>query len=389
VKACLLAGVPIDSTSKKKGGETPLYLAAKNGHIHICQYLLERGADVNFQGDRGHKRTALHAAALTDDADLTYLLLSQPTANPQLKDLDSLTAAGTAAKNGCDNALSVFISKGLTSQIYHSSARRTCINLAIGSGNLSTLKLLMNDASLYPNNCYGEMTPSTFLLHVATREGYWSIIRPFLEKGANIELNNEDGQTLLLVAASNGHDVVVRLLLENGANIDSKDKDGQTPLLLAAKDKRDTIVKLLLEKDANLEGKDIKHGRTSLSWAARYGCVATVKLLLDKGANFESKENDSWMPLLSAAWHGNYTIVELLLEKGANIELSDKHNRTPLLLATWNGHEAVRRLLLEKGANVESNDNDNWTPLFLAAWEGHEAVDRLLLERAANGESQS
>ncbi|KAH8592598.1 hypothetical protein B0O99DRAFT_716361, partial [Bisporella sp. PMI_857] len=41
VKACLLAGIPIN-TKMSKGRKTPLYLAAAKGHIHICQYLLER-----------------------------------------------------------------------------------------------------------------------------------------------------------------------------------------------------------------------------------------------------------------------------------------------------------------------------------------------------------
>jgi ankyrin repeat protein len=39
---------------------------------------------------------------------------------------------------------------------------------------------------------------------------------------------------ILLYAAENGHEAVVKLLLENGADVDSEDNKGQTPLSYAA-----------------------------------------------------------------------------------------------------------------------------------------------------------
>ncbi|RYP71615.1 hypothetical protein DL769_004655 [Monosporascus sp. CRB-8-3] len=418
VKACLLAGIPINTA---KGGETPLYLAAKNGHIHVCQYLLERGADVNFQGGRGHKRTALHAAALADDVELTRLLLSQLKATPQLEDSKYFTAAGTAAKNGCNNALSVFISRGLASQSSRDGAGRTCLSIAMGSGNLNTVKLLINDTSLDLNKDCGEMSHSKLPLHVATKTGSVEIVKLLLSSG-RVDVNKADlsGRRALHYACENGHDSIVELLLpviddhdvsdnsgttplqcavENGnvavinllfesgkVDVNSKDNFGRTLLSRAARNEYNAIVKLLLEKGANIESID-NDGWTLLTFAAWNGHGAIIKLLLEKGANIESTDNNGQTPLTFAAWNGHGAIVKLLLEKGANIESKDNFGRTPLSRAARNGYNAIVKLLLEKGANIESIDNDGWTPLSFAAWNGHNAVLKLLLEKGANIES--
>ncbi|KAK5631888.1 hypothetical protein RRF57_007602 [Xylaria bambusicola] len=443
VKACFQAGVPIDTATKKKGGVTPLYLAAKNGHIHICQYLLERGADVNFQDDRGH--TALHAAALLDDVELTHLLLSQPEANPHLKDRENFTAAGTAAKNGCNNTLSVFISRGLASQSRQDDAGRTCLSIAMNSGNLNTIKLLINNASSDLNHYYSEMGDSTLPLHAATKSGWVEIVKLLLSSG-RVDVNKVDlsGRRALHHACENGRDSivelflpiiddhnakdysrttpfqyafkkrhwsVVKLLLEKGANIELNDEDSETPLSLAAENGYDAIVKLLLENGANIESKD-RYGQTPLSLAAENGYDAIVKLLLEtepisnqkttvengydaivkllleNGANIESKDKYSQTPLLLAAENGHDAIVKLLLENGANIESKDRYGQTPLLLATENNYDVIVKLLLENGANIELNDENSEMPLLLATKNGYDAIVKLLLENGANIESK-
>jgi hypothetical protein len=61
---------------------------------------------------------------------------------------------------------------------------------------------------------------------------------------------------------------VVKLLLEKGAELETEDNIGQTPLSWAATEGREAVVKLLLEKGAELETKDKEYSQTPLSWAA-------------------------------------------------------------------------------------------------------------------------
>jgi hypothetical protein len=134
--------------------------------------------------------------------------------------------------------------------------------------------------------------------------------------------DNPEFSTGLIVASYFGHSAVVRLLLDKGADLESKDKEGQTPLSWAARNGNGAVVKLLLDKGADLELKD-RYGQTPLSWAARNRYKSVVKLLLDKGADIESKDRYGRTPLSWAADSRRAAVVKLLLDKGANLESKD------------------------------------------------------------------
>jgi ankyrin repeat protein len=417
VKACLLAGIPVDTKATNKGGKTPLYLAAEKGHIHICQYLLERGADVNFQGNRGLKRTVLHVATLADDLELTHLLLSQPDVTPQLKAKDLFTAAGSAAKNGCNKALSIFISRGLASQPSQDAEGRTCLSIALDSGNLETAELLVNDASLDLNKEYGSKYQSELPLHTAARIGLVKIVKLLLSSG-RVDVNKADlsgrraihhackqgrasvvelllpviddhnprdhsGTTPFQYAAEKWHAAVVGLLLESGS-VNAYLKDNiRTLLLRAIRNGHMEIAMLLLEKGADLNMKD-HDGRTILSRAIRNGHTEVAMLLFEKGADLNMKDNDGRTILSWAIGNGHMEIVMLLLEKGADPNLKDNNGRTPLLWAIGTGYIGIAMRLLVKGADPNLKDNDGRTPLSWAIQYGYAEVAKLLREKGAD-----
>ncbi|KAL7924341.1 hypothetical protein ACQKWADRAFT_267042 [Trichoderma austrokoningii] len=159
--------------------------------------------------------------------------------------------------------------------------------------------------------------------------------------------------TGLAIASYLGHEAIVKLLLEKGADKEAKDNEGQTPLFLAATYGQEAVVKLLLEKGADIEAKDNK-GQTPLLWAVIGGYEVIIELLLEKGADIEAKDNEGQTPLLRAATYGQKAVVKLLLEKGADIEAEDDKGQTPLLWAARNGKDAIVELLLERGANIEA-----------------------------------
>ena len=55
-------------------------------------------------------------------------------------------------------------------------------------------------------------------------------------------------ETPLHLAARNGHLEIAQHLLEKGANIDMKDENFATPLLLAAKHNHHLVVEFLIKK---------------------------------------------------------------------------------------------------------------------------------------------
>lgn len=87
---------------------------------------------------------------------------------------------------------------------------------------------------------------------------------------------------LLLWAAKDGHEVLTRILVDKGAEVNLHDEAGQTPLAWAAWSGHASVVNLLLDTNAAVDPKN-KHGTTPLSFAARQGYEEVVRILLEKG----------------------------------------------------------------------------------------------------------
>ena len=93
---------------------------------------------------------------------------------------------------------------------------------------------------------------------------------------------------LLKIASENGYAEPARCLLDRGAQLDSTDDAGCTPLHHAAKNGRTEITALFLERGAQINKVD-HHGRTPLHYADENGHTETAMLLLDHGALLESE----------------------------------------------------------------------------------------------------
>jgi ankyrin repeat domain-containing protein 50 len=61
-----------------------------------------------------------------------------------------------------------------------------------------------------------------------------AVVQALLEKGAGVEIKNDNGLTALYEAVLEEHEAVLQVLLENGANIEATDAGGQTALHIAA-----------------------------------------------------------------------------------------------------------------------------------------------------------
>lgn len=102
------------------------------------------------------------------------------------------------------------------------------------------------------------------MLLEAASDGDVEKVKSCLAKGADIETKNSRWKaTPLYLAVNFDHEEVVEILLEKNANVDSKDCDGETPLYRAAAVGNETIVKMLLEHHADINAKD-NDGRTPL-----------------------------------------------------------------------------------------------------------------------------
>ena len=217
----------------------------------------------------------------------------------------------------------------------------------------------------------------------AAGKGHTAVVDTLLGKEAKPDTKNKFGATPLLEAARHGHVAVARLLLAKGVRIDHVEKGGNTPLIAAAASGHEALVHLLLEKNAKPDIID-NNGNTALIRAAGNGHTAIVDMLLGKGAKPDTKNIFGTTPLLEAARHGHVAVASLLLAKGAEIDHAEDEGNTPLIAAAAYGHEAVVYLLLEENAKPDIANNTRHTALTYAAWNGYESIVDLLLTKGAN-----
>jgi len=188
------------------------------------------------------------------------------------------------------------------------------------------------------------------------------IVRFLIERGAKINLANNEGKTPLHVAARCCNDEGIEILLDAGARVDAVDTQGWTPLHDAAR-KSPTGIEILIRAGADIEAQS-KFGRTPLHVAANYNGAKQANTLLDRGANIHAKDDYGYTPLLLASEPNFYRtgdVILTLLDHGASLKDVDNNGNTAIHLA----HENIEnlRLLLARGADIECKNKEGERPI--------------------------
>ena len=110
-------------------------------------------------------------------------------------------------------------------------------------------------------------------------------VRQLLSDGASPNQTDEDNTTTgMHIAAASGNLQIMAILFKAGANINAQNNVGDTPLDLAAQHDQFEAVKLLFEIKARVNDQD-KNGMTALMFAAKTGDVEMIRYMLGAGAN--------------------------------------------------------------------------------------------------------
>ncbi|KAH6957785.1 hypothetical protein BKA56DRAFT_680678 [Ilyonectria sp. MPI-CAGE-AT-0026] len=223
-------------------------------------------------------------------------------------------------------------------------------------------------------------------LQVASLEGQWDIVQLLLEKGANVNVEeNSFGDSALQAASSAGHPEIVQLLLDHGADVNAQQGDFDSPLHAASAQGCRESVQLLLKYGACVNSEP--GGNASpLYLASESGYLEIVQLLLDQGADVNAKySGDSGSTLQAASAGGYLEIVRLLLEKGANVNAEPGDYGPALYAASKAGHREIVKLLLDEGADVNVHKGGFFeSALQTASAGGHWEIIQMLLEKGAD-----
>jgi uncharacterized protein len=218
----------------------------------------------------------------------------------------------------------------------------------------------------------------------AAMKGLDKLVSKLINAGANANMVGYLGFTAMIWAAQEGHDTVVRHLFNGGADVDMVNNEHESALILASKNGRTEVIKTLLLAKANVDQISKNH-ETPLIWAASNGHTATAIALIEGGANLEIQHaDDGNTALCIAASNGRLEILEVLLEKGANFDSRNLIGTTPLMWACSLGQFDVVVKLVEVGADLNCQNRFGLTALMIAAEGGYTDVCLALINAGAN-----
>ncbi len=201
---------------------------------------------------------------------------------------------------------------------------------------------------------------------------------------------DDHGRTPLMVAIDNFKFKNALFLIDQGADIKVQDKDGQTALHFAAIMGNKVVAGVLLSKGALVESKDA-YGYAPLHWAAQNGFEEIVDLMVrERGVKIDEKSNGGWTPLYLASQHGHIRVVDLLIKKGANPNIADDKGLMPLHAAAEKGYLDVVKMLVEGGADINKSDKKGLRPRDYALQNKyHQVYDFLKKEERKIGDTKS
>ncbi len=118
-------------------------------------------------------------------------------------------------------------------------------------------------------------------LHIAVKARDLAWVGFLVQKGARIDLKDNQGDTPLMAAARIGNIEAARILISRGANLNVSNSAGETPLIAAVQRRDLAMTRLLLSQGADPARRDTGTGLTARDYAVRDGRSESIIKLID------------------------------------------------------------------------------------------------------------
>ena len=263
-------------------------------------------------------------------------------------------------------------------------------------------------------------------LALAMSEELHDIANLLLQSGANVNVTDNEGNTLLHSALQDGNQSAALFLLNNGADINLQTKANETCIELAIKKNLAPVVESLcklgadlstssdtnpplwiaLEIDPDLASVLVRYGVDTDAWSeGPDGCLQTLLhrsidennedfagFLIRCGCDLNSprkigpdgrggdEAHDLASPLHLCCQWGLESVVQALLEHNANKNARDVEGKTPLHCAIENGHQPIISMLLDQpGLDLCIRDKSGLTAFATAmSMKNNKAAQKIL-----------
>ncbi|XP_046578009.1 ankyrin-1-like [Haliotis rubra] len=264
-----------DPNISNRKGETPLLIACSESHVpqkskkrRKEKVFIFEGLEKIHQDQRVKMKRTVDVSKHHND---TVKVLLENKANGDVRGSDGFASLHIAVQNSNYELVCILINGGCDA------------NVTDGNGN-TPLNLLLK---LVAECQHG--TASYYIPHHRRDIQVWKFVEVLLDKNADPDIQNNDGDAPLHHAASMNCQRSLELLLNAGADVDVEDAHNRTPLHRCAQSGHARIARILMVHGSDVNAMD-DNGDTPLHVAVRRKQYNLVKLLVQMGADL-SKEN--------------------------------------------------------------------------------------------------
>ncbi|XP_040049197.2 E3 ubiquitin-protein ligase MIB2 isoform X1 [Gasterosteus aculeatus] len=250
-----------DKVDIKNQGKTALQVAAHQGHMEVVKALLQANSSIEVKDEDGD--TALHYTAFGNQAEITRLLLSKG-ANVNLLNNSMCTALHIAVNKGFTDVVRVLTEHSADVNLQDSYGDtplhdaiakdfRNIIEILVLVPNIDFTQQnhrgfnLLHHAALKGNKLATEKILARArqladvkkedgfsALHLASLNNHRDVAEILVKEGrCDINIRNNRNQTPLQLAVTQGHTDLVQLLVSEGADVNMEDEDGDTAMHVA------------------------------------------------------------------------------------------------------------------------------------------------------------
>uniref|UniRef100_A0ABD2XJ07 Uncharacterized protein n=1 Tax=Trichogramma kaykai TaxID=54128 RepID=A0ABD2XJ07_9HYME len=288
---------PVNVETRNKFGDTALHLALKEGPRKVAEVLLRRGADPNVADSDGS--TALHIISKKKDGEVWAKMLFQVcdevnrTVQVDARDEshDKYKPVNVEARNKFgDTALHLALKEGPRKVAEVLLRRGADPNVADSDGS-TVLHIISKkkDGEVWAKMLFQVCDEVHRTVQVDARDESHDKYKP-----VNVEARNKFGDTALHLALKEGPRKVAEVLLRRGADPNVADSDGSTALhIISKKNDGEVWAKMLFQvcdevnRIVQVDARD-NEGRTPLQLAVANFKPDVIDVLVDRGADLSS-----------------------------------------------------------------------------------------------------
>ena len=345
-----------DPNLADNNGMTPILYASRQGKHPAVKKLYELGADINSASLHGKKnqfnlkpgstpllltlrrvygdssaltRNKVAGQKLKDCFNMADFLISHG-ADMNTQDENGNSPLADATASGSVTVMEYLINKGADVNLANNRGE-TPVIIAVKNKKPEKVRALINSgtADLNRKDFKGQ---SPLLWAIKNRDITCGTL--FLNNGADASEVLANGEPLLLMTIRNNYSNFnfSELLIEKGANVNATDKDGNTALMLIAEKKCGLTVRNWVESGKMRNVNE----QTAIKQVLEKKCFNIAKKLVESGAKINTHDNYGINAYALAKYGENQNIINYLKDHGADSSAWKAHVRNVLSLKLKN-----------------------------------------------------